>query len=57
MFREPSGEAFGKGTLQFEWRPGGNNIVVAGPSGLVRIYSRYGEPMEEFSINELFLFK
>uniref|UniRef100_A0A915DYB1 Anaphase-promoting complex subunit 4-like WD40 domain-containing protein n=1 Tax=Ditylenchus dipsaci TaxID=166011 RepID=A0A915DYB1_9BILA len=53
LFREQTGTlVFGDGPVHFQWRPGGNHIAVGGTSGLVRIYSRYGEVVEEFSINE-----
>jgi hypothetical protein len=47
---------YGNGPLIFEWRPGGNNIAVAGSSGVVRVFNRYNEVTEEFNINEYVLF-
>ncbi|KAH7716252.1 hypothetical protein AAVH_16378 [Aphelenchoides avenae] len=50
LYREQSPKLFGAGPILFEWRPGGNHVAVAGSNGLVRVYDRYGEPVDEFNV-------
>ncbi|CAN0072201.1 unnamed protein product, partial [Hapterophycus canaliculatus] len=49
LFKISSGE-HGRGTVIVKWQPEGNLVATAGQNGLVHIFDRHGQRVDEISL-------